>query len=169
VKAVVLADTHIRAGGRRQLPEAVYRLLDGADAVLHAGDVVDDSLLATLRSIAPTYAVLGNNDRALEGSLPGTRQFELGGVPIAMVHDSGARDGRAARLHRKFPYAAVVVFGHSHTPCNEFGIDGQLLFNPGSPTERRAQPHHTAGILEVDSGTVLDHRIIVVGPVHNAG
>jgi putative phosphoesterase len=162
VKVVVLADTHIRAGGRRQLPEDVYRLLDRADAVLHAGDVVDHSLLDTLRSIAPTYAVLGNNDLTMGATLPGSRRLELGGVRIAMIHDSGARDGRAARLHRKFPDAAVVVFGHSHIPCNEFGVDGQLLFNPGSPTERRSQPHHTAGLLELDDGQVVNHQIVVV-------
>jgi putative phosphoesterase len=146
------------------LPEDVYRLLDQADAVLHAGDVLDDSLLTTLRSIAPTYAVLGNNDLALQGKLPGIRELQLGGVRLAMIHDSGARAGRAARLHRKFPDAAVVVFGHSHMPCNEFGVEGQLLFNPGSPTERRSQPRHTAGLLDLEDGQVLDHRIMVVGP-----
>jgi putative phosphoesterase len=146
------------------LPEDVYRLLDQADAVLHAGDVLDDSLLTTLRSIAPTYAVLGNNDLALQGKLPGIRELQLGGVRLAMIHDSGARAGRAARLHRKFPDAAVVVFGHSHMPCNEFGVEGQLLFNPGSATERRSQPRHTAGLLDLEDGQVLDHRIMVVGP-----
>jgi uncharacterized protein len=162
VRAVVLADTHTRAGGRRQLPEKVYRLLDRADVILHAGDVVDHGLLQTLSSIAPTYGVLGNNDRGLEGVLPSTQRLDLVGVRIGMIHDSGARDGRASRLRRKFPDAGVVVFGHSHMPYNQFGLDGQLLFNPGSPTERRRQPHHTAGILELDDGKVVDHQIVVV-------
>jgi len=80
VRAVVLADTHLRGGGRRVLPEDAYRLLAGADVILHAGDVVDGSLLATLESIAPTFAVLGNNDLALSGALPPSRQVDLGGV-----------------------------------------------------------------------------------------
>jgi putative phosphoesterase len=164
VRAVVLADTHMRGGGRRLLPEAAYRLLAGADMVLHAGDVVDDSLLATLRSIAPTFAVLGNNDIALNGALPKTRQVDLGGLRVAMIHDSGARQGRASRLHRQFPDADVVIFGHSHVPVDDFGVEGQLLFNPGSPTERRSSPHHTLGILEASDGKLTAHRIVTLGP-----
>ncbi len=162
IRAVVLADTHMREGGRRLLPEDAYRLLAGADVVLHAGDVIDESLLATLGSMAPTFAVLGNNDLALEGSLPSTRQLDLAGVSVAMIHDSGARQGRAGRLHRRFPDAGVVVFGHSHVPVDEMGIDGQLLFNPGSPTERRSSPHHTLGVLEMHDGAVIDHRIVTL-------
>jgi predicted phosphodiesterase len=115
-----------------------------------------------LGSIAPTYGVLGNNDHGLEGVLPGTQRLDLAGVRIAMIHDAGSRDGRASRLGRKFPDAGVVVFGHSHMPYNQFGVDGRLLFNPGSPTERRRQPHHTAGILDLDDGNVVDHQIVVV-------
>jgi putative phosphoesterase len=163
-RAVVLADTHLRAGRPRGLPEAAYRLLDRATVILHAGDVVDDSLLTALCSIAPTYAVLGNNDHGLVGVLPETRQLELDGVRVAMVHDSGPRPGRAGRLHRRFPDAAVVVFGHSHVPVDEPGIGGQRLFNPGSPTERRSSPHHTVGLLQLVDGRVRGHRIVAVGP-----
>jgi putative phosphoesterase len=160
LRTVVLADTHLRTGARRQLPEAAYRQLADADVVLHAGDVVDRGLLATLESIAPTYAVLGNNDGALAGLLPVTRHLQLEGVDVAMIHDGGAREGRARRVHRRFPTAQVVVFGHSHIPVDESGIDGQLLFNPGSPTERRRSPHHTVGVLELADGRVIGHRIV---------
>jgi uncharacterized protein len=164
VRVVVLADTHIRAGTRRQLPEPAYRLLDSADVILHAGDVVDGSLLDTLRSIAPTIAIRGNNDHALAGVLPETRLVDVDGVRVAMIHDSGPKAGRAGRLYRRFPDAAIVVFGHSHIAVDEPGVNGQRLFNPGSPTERRTQPHHTVGLLELAAGTVSDHRIVVVGP-----
>jgi putative phosphoesterase len=162
VRAVVLADTHIRSGGRRQLPEAAYRILATADVILHAGDVLDEGVLTGLATVAPTYAVLGNNDLGLAGVLPPARVVDLGGVEVAMVHDSGAAAGRAARLRRRFPTAQVVVFGHSHLPLDTEGVDGQRLFNPGSPTERRASPHHTVGILELADGEVRDHRIVIV-------
>jgi putative phosphoesterase len=132
--------------------------------ILHAGDVIDDGLLSTLRSIAPTYAVLGNNDHTLVGILPLTRVLELDGVRVGMVHDGGSRQGRGARLHRRFPDAAVVVFGHSHAPFDETGVDGQRLFNPGSATQRRAEPRHTIGILEFAGGELRHHRIVVVDP-----
>jgi uncharacterized protein len=164
MRAVVLADTHMRAGGRRQLPEAAYRILDRADVILHAGDVLDEGVLAGLATIAPLYAVLGNNDGGLVGVLPTTRVVDLSGVRVGMIHDSGARVGRPGRLHQKFPDASVVVFGHSHVPVDEEGVSGQRLFNPGSPTERRGQPHHTLGILDFADGELEDHRIVIVDP-----
>jgi putative phosphoesterase len=161
-RVVVLADTHMRVGARRHLPEPVYRLLDDADVIIHAGDLCDGSVLATLETFAPTIAVLGNNDASLEGRLPVTTTVELAGVTVAVVHDSGPRAGRERRLHRRFPEADVVVFGHSHIPVDMPGVDGQRLFNPGSPTERRRQPHHTAGVLELHDGTIRTSRIVVV-------
>jgi len=56
----------------------------------------------------------------------------------------------------------VVVFGHSHEPWAAEGDTGQLLFNPGSAVQRRRQPHHTMGVLELGAGRVLGHEVIVV-------
>jgi predicted phosphodiesterase len=71
-----------------------------------------------------------------------------------MIHDSGPRKGREARMFRRFPSSGLVVFGHSHIPWDAPGVEGQLLFNPGSATQRRAQPHRTLGVLHVARGTV---------------
>ena len=162
VKAVVLADTHIRRGSRRQLSARAYAHLESADVVLHAGDVLIQELLDELAGFAPVLAVLGNNDAELVGALPEDRLAVLAGVPVAMVHDSGPRPGRAGRLRRQFPGADVAVFGHSHAPLIEPGLGGQLLVNPGSPTERRAQPHHTLATLELREGAVADCQLHVV-------
>jgi len=156
---VVLADTHIRRGSTRRLSDAVYRHLEDADVILHAGDVVIDDVLAELSGFATVHAVLGNNDLELVGLLPETRTIELDDVRVAVVHDSGPSTGRAGRLRRRFPDADVVVFGHSHVPADTTGLDGQILFNPGSPTERRAQPHRTLGTLDLDGGRVVSRRI----------
>jgi predicted phosphodiesterase len=55
-----------------------------------------------------------------------------------------------------------VVFGHSHAPVDEVGLDGQRLFNPGSPTQRRRQPHPSFGVLDLADGEVIGHRIVVI-------
>jgi putative phosphoesterase len=132
----------------------VWDALRSADVFLHAGDVVSAEFLDELRALAPVHAVLGNNDRTLVGVLPDQVELELGGVRVAMLHDSGARRGREERMARRFPSAKVVVFGHSHVPWNEPGIDGHLLFNPGSATQRRLQPHRTFGVLHFERGEV---------------
>lgn len=167
VRVAVIADTHLRdqPGGRpgRDLPEVAWDRIAASDAVLHAGDVLEAGLLERLAAVAPTFAVLGNNDTTLIGHLPPTLVIELGGVSVGMIHDSGATAGRAGRMRRRFPEAQVVVFGHSHAPCDEEGVDGQRLFNPGSPTTRRAQPTHTMGELVLAGGTIVEHHIIDLG------
>lgn len=164
---VVLADTHIRRTGSRRLPDSAYAHLERADVILHAGDIVVAEVLDELGGFAPVHAVLGNNDAELFGVLPETQSLDIDGVRIAMVHDSGPAPGRAGRMHRLFPDADVVVFGHSHIPWDDSGVDGQLLFNPGSPTERRSQPHRTLGTLDIgpagrNGGRVVS-RIHVLG------
>jgi uncharacterized protein len=108
--------------------------------------------------------VLGNNDRELVGALPETLEIELAGVRVGMVHDSGAARGREHRMAGRFPGCDIVVFGHSHIPWDTVGEGGQVLFNPGSPTERRRQPHRTAGMLHLRDGRVTGRRIEVVDP-----
>ncbi|MGE3621705.1 MAG: metallophosphoesterase family protein [Acidimicrobiia bacterium] len=155
VRVVVLSDTHIRRGSSRRLPDRAYDELLRADLVLHAGDVVERDLLDELEGFAPVRAVLGNNDLALVGVLPDQRLVDVEGVQVGVVHDAGPSAGRAARLRRRFPTADVVVFGHSHQPVVAPGLGGQLLVNPGSPTERRRAPTHTLAVLEVDGGRLV--------------
>jgi putative phosphoesterase len=128
--------------------------------VLHAGDVTSRGLLDELGRHAPVEAVLGNNDDASLRDLPERLALELDGVRVAMVHDSGARQGREGRMRRWFPDADLVVFGHSHDPVDAEGHDGQRLFNPGSPTQRRRQPQPSFGLLELADGRLPRHEIV---------
>jgi len=162
VDVVVLSDTHVRSGGATRLSDAAAGLVAAADVVLHCGDFVAPSFLHELQESGPVYAVLGNNDVELVDILPEELVVELGGVMIALVHDAGRAKGRPARLARRFPDCDVVVFGHSHVPVNEPGLDGQWLMNPGSATQRRRQPHHTLGLLTLEDGRVTGHEIVVV-------
>jgi putative phosphoesterase len=148
--AVVIADTHLprRASA---LPEGLIPYLERADLILHAGDLMDPTLLDELAAYAPVRAVGGNLDPP-EARLPETVEFEFGGVRIAMIHDSGPKRGRRNRMRRRFPGARVVVFGHSHIPWLE--DEELLLLNPGSPTDRRRQPEHTFALLCVEGGEV---------------
>ena len=146
---VVLADTHIprRAKG---LPAGLTPHLESADLILHAGDLLVEDVLYELESYAPVRAVKGNVD-GWDVRLPETLEFEVGDVPVAMVHDSGPKKGRWGRMRRWFPGARIVVFGHSHTPWLE-DEDGLMLLNPGSPTDRRRAPEHTFALLRVEGG-----------------
>jgi hypothetical protein len=134
-----------------------------ADVILHAGDVCTASVLTELAGYAPVTAVVGNNDDAsvAEWGAAPTAELDLEGLRVAMLHDSGATAGRMARLRRRFPRADLVVFGHSHIPLDE-SAPSLRIFNPGSPTDRRRQPHGTLGVLEIDSGRLLEASIVPV-------
>jgi len=148
----IISDTHLPRGGRVLPPACVERLRE-ADAILHAGDLMELSVLARLEALGPpVYAVRGNVDSAeLQARLPLTRIVEVAGARIAMVHDGGPAAGRLERLRRRFPDSDAVVFGHSHLPLHE-ERDGFAIFNPGSPTERRRAPVHTMGIATIRDG-----------------
>ncbi|MBK6856237.1 MAG: metallophosphoesterase family protein [Microthrixaceae bacterium] len=161
-RIVVLSDTHVSPRSTRQLPDEVYRNLAATDLILHAGDLVSLDMLRELEGFAPVHAVLGNNDHELLGLLPERFEVEVEGIRFGLVHDSGDRQGRAARMRRWFPDADVVVFGHSHEPCNEAGDADQVLFNPGSSTWKRRAPSHTFGVIEVGAGQILRAEILEV-------
>ena len=162
MRVVVLADTHAPRRWK-SCPPAVAEHLRTADAILHAGDVCVAPVLDELAQYAPVHVVLGNNDGAdVEAwGAPETLELDLDGLRVAMIHDSGQADGRTARMRRRFPAADLVVFGHSHIPMDQTG-SGVRIFNPGSPTDRRRQPHGTIGLLRIEDGDLTDARIVPV-------
>lgn len=162
MNVVVLSDTHAPRRWK-SCPPAVAAHLRGADLILHAGDVCTATVLDELAEYAPVRAVAGNNDGAdvtAWGAEP-TLELELAGLRVAMIHDSGQATGRLARMRRAFPVADLVVFGHSHIPLDQAG-SGLRIFNPGSPTDRRRQPHGTIGLLRIESGRLVKAEIVEV-------
>lgn len=162
VRVAVLSDTHAPRRWKA-CPPAVADRLRNVDAILHAGDVCTASALDELAQYAPVHAVLGNNDGpdVAAWGAPEELRMTLNGLAVAMVHDSGPAVGRAGRLRRRFPDAALVVFGHSHIPWDET-VDGQRAFNPGSPTDRRRQPRGTMGDLTIEDGRLISAVLIPV-------
>jgi len=144
----VISDTHIPQFKR--LPEAVWAHFGGVECIIHAGDLSVLSVLSELETIAPVVAVQGNVERdEVIVKLPIKREIVVGNCRIGIVHILGEATNRARLARREFPQARVVVFGHSHIPYNR-EHDGQLLFNPGSATDRRRQPACSIGLLRID-------------------
>jgi putative phosphoesterase len=162
VRLLVLADTHVPVRAR-DLPAQVWDEVDRADVVLHAGDWVHVDLLDRLEArAARLVGVVGNNDGpALQARLPQVARVELAGVRIAVIHETGVAAGRGARCLRDFPDADVLVFGHSHIPWDDVaeapdGTARLRLINPGSPTDRRRQPHCSYLTAKAVDGALID-------------
>jgi hypothetical protein len=135
----VISDTH---GLLR--PEALHAL-QGAEHILHAGDVGDPEILSALNNIATTTAIRGNIDQGGAcGHLPATELIELGGHSIYMLHDVKKLD-----LNPEPAGIAAVVFGHSHKALVE-RRRGVLFLNPGSAGPRRFQLPVTVAWLDIE-------------------
>lgn len=145
----VISDTH---GLLR--PQALEALA-GSDLILHAGDIGNAAVLDALESIAPVWAVRGNNDRgAWAERLPETLAVPLGTVRFWMLHDLKALD-----LDPVTAGFAAVIAGHSHKPRVTWS-NGVLLLNPGSAGPRRFKLPISVARLEVNGAGEVTARIV---------
>ena len=163
MRLLLIADTHVPKRAR-DLPAQVWDEVANAEVVLHAGDWVEPPLLDALEARAERLvACWGNNDGAeLRSRLPERADATLGGLRFTVVHETGAANGREARMATQYPDTDVLVFGHSHIPWDTTANSGLRLLNPGSPTDRRRQPFCTYMTATVEGGELTDvvlHRI----------
>jgi putative phosphoesterase len=162
-RLLLLADTHVPRRAR-DLPAEVWSAVEESDVVVHAGDWVDVPLLDALEQRATRLvACYGNNDGpALRARLPEVARADIDGLTLAVVHETGPATGRERRCDEAFPDVQLLVFGHSHIPWDTTTPRGLRLLNPGSPTDRRRQPHCTYLTARVDDGELADvvlHRL----------
>ena len=144
----VISDTHVPEF--KAVPEAVWTHFAGVERIIHAGDLSRLSVIDELETIAPVVAVQGNiEEEEVVRTLPIKREIIVGGCRIGVVHILGNAQNRARVARQELPAARCVIFGHSHIPYNQ-EHEGQLLFNPGSATDRRRQPTCSLGLLTID-------------------
>ncbi|MFJ5642403.1 metallophosphoesterase family protein [Streptomyces sp. NPDC093223] len=163
MRLLLTSDTHLPVRAKL-LPDQLLAELPRADVVFHAGDWVDEATLDLFtRHSRRLIGVYGNNDGpGLRARLPEVARADLGGLRIGVVHETGPAQGREARCAARFPELDVLVFGHSHIPWDTTAATGLRLLNPGSPTDRRRQPHRTYLTATVADGTLTEvnlHRL----------
>ncbi len=149
MKIGVVSDTHLTTVDNR-FAQLMRRYFSDVDAIIHAGDMVDESVLEFF-SAWRVMAVLGNMDRGpLTEMVPHKRIERLGGKRIGIIHGWGSPGQLPERLWEEFRSDSVdcIVFGHSHSPFVSTR-QGVLLFNPGSPTDRRFAETNTIGFLTI--------------------
>lgn len=160
VKIGVISDTHIpdKAG---VIPQAILDGFKGVDMIIHAGDLVDLSVLGQLKAVcANVKAVWGNMDPdEVRGRLTEKEIIAAGKYRIGLMHGYGAPNNLIELLSRAFKddNVDVIIFGHSHAPfCQKVG--GKLFFNPGSATDKVFSPYNSYGLIEINGD--IDAKII---------
>jgi len=157
MKVGVISDTHVPAIVTA-LPSAIFDIFKDVELILHAGDLVELSVLDELKAIAPIEAVAGNMDMLeIQQTLPAKKIVEIGQFRVGIIHGQGKLEGQMERIRKEFDSVDLIVFGHSHTPF--WGKMGDTLFlNPGSPTDKHWAPYNSVAVLEV--GDELKAEII---------
>ena len=160
MKIGVISDTHI-PDKAKEVPKEVLEAFKKVDMVIHAGDLVDLSVLDQLKKSCPDVkAVYGNMDpEGVSAKLPQKIVFNAGKFKIGVAHGFGSPDSLVRTLSETFKHDKVdaIIFGHSHEAFNE-RIKGVLFFNPGSATDKIIVEYNSYGIIEIN-GTI-EARII---------
>ncbi|MCU0652376.1 MAG: metallophosphoesterase [Candidatus Omnitrophica bacterium] len=158
----VISDTHIpdRAS---QIPAQILEDFKNVDMVIHVGDLVDLVVLDQLRSVCKNVvAVWGNMDPyEVREQLTEKEIIKAGSHRIGVMHGFGSPGRLIEFLTEKFKNDAVdiIIFGHSHLPCNEKRGD-ILFFNPGSPTDKIFSAVNSYGMIEVND--TVEAKIIEI-------
>jgi len=164
----VISDTHLGRGKGEQALEPVHELFRRASVnmILHAGDVGQEWVLRDLESIAPVAAVRGNADsQPLIEALPDHVWINVGTKRILLLHGHHGKTARATARASAGPGVDLIVFGHSHQPLIEQSGD-TILFNPGSATERRWNPHFGVGLIDISEAEIDPELILFDDPRH---
>jgi len=154
----ILSDTHGR------FPRTVYEALADCDHIIHAGDIGDPEIIRTLEALAPTTAVLGNNDFDEYGE--SVRKFatpRIGGIAFLVSHyprDVDLKAGGQKAIAPGDPIPRVCVHGHTHVPRVETGKDirpADLLICPGAVFRPRGGSMPSVAKLVIEDEKVVDH------------
>lgn len=151
MKVGVLSDTHVPTI-MKALPPIIFDIFRDVDLILHAGDIVEMSVLEELGAIAPVEAVAGNmDDSEAQGKLPYKKVITLGRYKAGIIHGKFKIDVQQEMIRKEFGDVDLIVYGHSHTPF--WGkVNGVYYLNPGSPTDKRYAPYNSVALLEVGEG-----------------
>lgn len=131
----LISDTHIPKRASC-IPQKVFEIFANVDYIIHAGDLVELSVVDDLEQLAPVLAVHGNMDGPeVSGALPEVNSLRIFGWKLGVVHDPKVFSGSGKMFEiAKQNGFDVLVYGHTHSSVIKW--EGKTLFiNPGSPTD----------------------------------
>jgi putative phosphoesterase len=154
---VVVSDTHMPKKGKG-LPRRLRQALERANTIIHAGDWQTLEVYEHLSQYGDVYGVFGNvDDDEIRRNFPKKTIIDINGYKIGVVHGDGKGKTTEKRALHAFEgeKVDVIIFGHSHIPIYK-AIENKILFNPGSPTDKRRQRQYSFGVITIDEEMTID-------------
>jgi hypothetical protein len=130
----LISDTHVPVRAK-SIPKEVFKIFENVDFIIHAGDLVELSVIDEMEQLAPVLAVCGNMDGPeIRGRLPRINSFKVFDWKIGVMHDPRALFGigKMRKIVKQNDFN-VLVYGHTHS-SNIKWDENTLFINPGSPT-----------------------------------
>jgi len=151
----IISDTH------GKLRPEVFDVFAEVDHILHGGDLGPVALLDRLAELAPVTAVYGNVDGLeVRQRCPQVARVELDGFIVLVTHGDQFGSPTPAILHREFPDAEIIVYGHTHRPLLELVDKTVTVMNPGSAGAARFGVPPSVGIMELEPGIPPRARLV---------
>ncbi|GEK58517.1 YfcE family phosphodiesterase [Marinococcus halophilus] len=160
MRVLVIADTHMPKKAK-EWPGQLYPEFNAADYIIHAGDWQSPEVWEELKQYAPVAGVYGNVDGEDIKALMSDRvEIVLEGWRIGIVHGHGEKGTTEKRAGEAFAPGQkdIIIFGHSHIPYLRYA-GKTLMFNPGSPTDKRKAAMFSYGLLDLSPGHVEARHI----------
>jgi len=159
----LISDTHVPSRAK-QIPKMVFKIFENADYIIHAGDIVELSVIDELEELVPVLAVYGNMDsHKVSGALPRINSLKIFNWKIGVMHDPispfGRQKIREIASQNKFD---VFVYGHTHSPKIKW--EGKRLYiNPGSPTDpdRPYMNKPSVGLLTISKNEIKPEIVLI--------
>jgi len=155
VRLGIIADTH------GLLRPEVFEVFAEVDLILHAGDIGPLDLLTELEALAPVLAVYGNCDGwDVRQRVPQVVQRRIEGLDFVVTHGDQLGSPAPESLHRLWPEADVIIYGHTHRPLLTTVDLVRTVMNPGGAGPRRFDLPASVGIMELEAGLPPRARLV---------
>ncbi|WP_102349808.1 metallophosphoesterase family protein [Bacillus sp. Marseille-P3661] len=158
MKICVMGDTHIPKRAKH-FPQKLIEYLQMVDLIIHVGDWLKLDVYDELVKYAPVEGVYGNVDGDdIKSKFPAKKILHLMDYKIGIVHGHGKGKTTEKRALEAFQEddVDIIIFGHSHIPLMK-KMGDLLLFNPGSPTDKRKQPEYSFGLITINEEITAEH------------
>lgn len=151
LKIGVISDSHKKH--KRAKRALDFLVSNGAQYIIHAGDIVSLEILHYLKSYnLPYYVVFGNNDIQL---MQYAREYNINSEPYYFKIENVM----FKLMHHPFylaPDVQVIIFGHTHN-FEADAKNGKLFLNPGEVCARN-KPISECVMLEIEPSRYIVHR-----------